>query len=281
MNTTTQQDTQAAANKAAEEGGLPELPDALEIDWPEMHSQALGCGVEDRSIHDRYEAAEYGWQDGVDKAIERVPSEIYDADQMREYALLAIAADRASRQVANKAEVEPVVLQLARQALEAVQRSYGIQLLSYPPQDAWMVNGVDEKVRAALKAIATPPATTGASTVLTDERIEAIWSREAGQAEAGKRRIAFARAIACEVAAQAGQVASVPSAVAVPEELDVALTVFDMGLGFALCHRDFGSIRAAVKKLQEDFTAIRKMIAPSPAKESKPDGQFGMGYVGV
>ena len=64
---------------------LPPLPDPLEINWPELNSNALGCGVEDRGIRDRYDAAEYGWQDGVDKAIERVPESIYDADQMREY----------------------------------------------------------------------------------------------------------------------------------------------------------------------------------------------------
>lgn len=64
---------------------LPELPPHFEIEWPQLHSVALGCGVEDRNIHDRYEAAEYGWQDGVDKAAECVPNEIYTADQMREY----------------------------------------------------------------------------------------------------------------------------------------------------------------------------------------------------
>ena len=70
---------------------LPPLPAPLEIDWPELHSHALGCGVEDRNILDRYEAAEYGWLDGADKAAERVPEEIFTADQMREYALAAVA----------------------------------------------------------------------------------------------------------------------------------------------------------------------------------------------
>ena len=67
-------------------GEYPPLPEPLEIDWPELHSQALGCGVEDRGLRDRYECAEYGWQDGVDKAVECVPDELYDADQMRAYA---------------------------------------------------------------------------------------------------------------------------------------------------------------------------------------------------
>lgn len=51
------------------------------------------------------------------------------------------------------------------------------------------------------------------------------------------------------------------------DELDTALTVFDMGLGFALCHRDFSDTRAAIKELQKNFTAIRAMLAArqSPA----------------
>lgn len=80
------------AAQAADAGReLPPLPPPYEIEWPELHSQALGCGVEDRNIRDRYEAAEYGWQDGVDKAVERVPEEIFTAEQMREYARAALA----------------------------------------------------------------------------------------------------------------------------------------------------------------------------------------------
>ncbi len=64
---------------------MPPLPQALEINWPELNSQALGCGVEDRSIRDRYQAAEYGFDSAVDKCAECVPAEIYDTDTMRAY----------------------------------------------------------------------------------------------------------------------------------------------------------------------------------------------------
>lgn len=84
-----------AAEQADEAVTLPPLPAPLEIDWPELHSHALGCGVEDRNIRDRYEAAEYGWQDGVDRAAERVPEQIFTAEQMQEYARQAIDASRA------------------------------------------------------------------------------------------------------------------------------------------------------------------------------------------
>lgn len=77
----------AAGQATAPQGvAYAALPEPLEIDWPELHSQALGCGVEDRGLHNRYECAEYGWQDGVDKCAERVPEQIFDADQMRAFA---------------------------------------------------------------------------------------------------------------------------------------------------------------------------------------------------
>lgn len=83
-----------AAPSAANGAELPELPKPLSIDWPSVHSVALGCGVEDRGIRDRYEAAEYGFEDGVQKAACCVPDVIYDADQMQAYALAAVLAER-------------------------------------------------------------------------------------------------------------------------------------------------------------------------------------------
>lgn len=73
-------------------GELPPLPAPLEINWPELHSQALGCGIEDRNIRDRYEAAEYGWEDGVDKAAFCVPEDIFTSEQMQDYARAAVQA---------------------------------------------------------------------------------------------------------------------------------------------------------------------------------------------
>lgn len=77
-------------------GEMPELPEPLEIDWPTLNRNALGCGVEDRAIHCRYNAAEYGWESGVDRAIECVPHAIYDVDQMQAYARAAVLAERAA-----------------------------------------------------------------------------------------------------------------------------------------------------------------------------------------
>lgn len=114
----------SAAAAAPGASKLPPLPEPLEIDWPELHSQALGCGVEDRGIRDRYEAAEYGWQDGVDKAAERVPEQIFDADQMREYAQLALAGQCGARQ-------EPVTYENERAYNEACNLAKAIHAQHY------------------------------------------------------------------------------------------------------------------------------------------------------
>jgi hypothetical protein len=39
---------------------------------PEYNEQAMGCGLEDRDITDRYAAMEYGWE----RAMERVYSDV-------------------------------------------------------------------------------------------------------------------------------------------------------------------------------------------------------------
>ncbi|WP_215762234.1 hypothetical protein [Acetobacter sp. P1H12_c] len=51
-------------------GGDTSVVDYSEYE-PKYHDQGMGCGLEDRGIHDRYEAMGYGW----DQAMERVCSE--------------------------------------------------------------------------------------------------------------------------------------------------------------------------------------------------------------
>lgn len=42
--------------------------------------------------------------------------------------------------------------------------------------------------------------------------------------------------------------------------LTTFLAVFEMGLMFANCHRDFGGTRNAVNELQKDFTAFKEEV---------------------
>jgi hypothetical protein len=37
-------------------------------DWPEYREHAMGCGLEDRGITDRYEAMRYGWDEALERA---------------------------------------------------------------------------------------------------------------------------------------------------------------------------------------------------------------------
>lgn len=41
-------------------------------DWPEYHPEGMGCGLEDRGIHDRYEAMRYGWEQAIEQLGERI-----------------------------------------------------------------------------------------------------------------------------------------------------------------------------------------------------------------
>ena len=208
----------AAANKATEEGELPALP---------------------------LSKSEYGFDHTLS----------FCAADMYEYARRAIAADRASRQVANKAEVEPngwiataiIGSEYTSVAFhnEKVARACCVKgepfpfwksPVATPPAttgastahyemeftaeldrllSAWSdaaENGVTshELIREKIVAHVKSSKPVGASTVLTDERIDALWE-EAFRHESFKR--GFARAIEREVEAQAGQVA-------VPENKD-------------------------------------------------------------
>ena len=181
----------AAANKAAEEGGLPVLP------------------------HTTYN----GYSDGSEP--------LWTKEQMHGYARQAIAADRASREVANKAEVEPAAWLIEPTSVAHKGMKREVQF------DRPMVLKSDFTVTPLY---ATPPATTGASTVLTDERTAAlIEARDAvsemrnhleafGQYGVETARAALDGAVDTideligDVAAQAGQVA-LPGWINVDERL--------------------------------------------------------------
>jgi hypothetical protein len=46
---------------------------SVEVEEPEYHSQAMGCGVEDNYITDRYEACAYGWDEAISRYNEALP----------------------------------------------------------------------------------------------------------------------------------------------------------------------------------------------------------------
>lgn len=60
---------------------VTECADAVFDDWPDYNSQALGCGLEDRGITDRYEAMQYGWDQCMERVGERIEQFCADLPQ--------------------------------------------------------------------------------------------------------------------------------------------------------------------------------------------------------
>lgn len=121
----------AAANKAAEEGVLPELPKANSLGWNAATASVMG----------------------------------YTQDDMQAYASHAIAADRASRQVANKADGEPT---LWVQYIDGEKT----QNVARDAKEKAMIESIHRTMAPGTKMewqalYATPPAATGASTAQT------------------------------------------------------------------------------------------------------------------
>ncbi|NSL93880.1 hypothetical protein [Acetobacter syzygii] len=60
-------------------GGDASIVDYSEYE-PEYHDQGMGCGLEDRGIHDRYEAMAYGWEQAMERACSEFPETVLLSD---------------------------------------------------------------------------------------------------------------------------------------------------------------------------------------------------------
>lgn len=142
----------AIANKATEEVELPELPQEIEV------------GGE-------------GWDFEDFKS-----QKTFSVDHMHEYARQAIAADRASRQVANKAEVEPIAhLRFWASQSWSGNGNHGVE--HGEGLEVCQPGEVGDDGKPAFPVFATPPATTGARTAQVIDHNE--WAHVA-YAEDGK-----------------------------------------------------------------------------------------------
>lgn len=220
--------TEVAANKATEEGELP----------MDAESRMLRAG---KNMFDT--AKRWGWLDDGEGAFEFITRRSYEQGQ------LDTEADRASRHVAsvpdafaNKAEVEPFAF--------AVRK----------PEDGHLF-GIYTEIKEARSVAAqwggtivslwetsTPPATTGASTVLTDERIIED-ARDWGLLDiqdGGRIDRSALIGFVLEVAAQAGQVA-VPGWISIEECLP------DSGYCLATYRNQHGKLRIIRAKYARQF----------------------------
>lgn len=322
-----------SANKAAEEGELPALPEPyglleFESDTPGGVRTVAGYCADDMQAYARQAiAADRASRQGssvpdclANKAAEEVDLDSIAKEALRDLSHIenylqesdapatvknravdvrlcvkelregvkAIAADRISRQVANKAEVEdcPECKGKGERRISCIWPSHcpdcdGTGKVATPPattgastgprptdDDLWDATlrdrdayhewadkladaiakhfGVDIGEHSnqnlpwdeALQAIENAEP-VGASTVLTDERIEKIWQQQLLDAPGGKLHIYFGREVAREVAAQAGQVAVPEDVLRVvrrlldgsqPQDVPGALMVIDTAL---------------------------------------------------
>jgi len=52
--------------------------EVVSIEPPDYHCAAMGCGLEDRNITDRYEAMYFGWEKAIDRMFEQIPDCLYE-----------------------------------------------------------------------------------------------------------------------------------------------------------------------------------------------------------
>jgi hypothetical protein len=58
----------------------------VEIVEPDYHHEAMGCGLEDRNVTDRYEAMHYGWECAVGRMLEQIPEgDLYTSPISKEW----------------------------------------------------------------------------------------------------------------------------------------------------------------------------------------------------
>ena len=174
-----------AANKATEEGELPEdvrawIKGAVAIVKQDYRSECLKMASTEEYVQDAvHQLIEAGYRptnldDGdlpvLPKAVAKFGPQssigekfVDTSDQMKEYAGQAIAADRASRQVANKAEVEPVAYMYEWIGTQH-EFNKGRIIARMPDELGGNIDLHPESWKRIGSLYATPPATTGAST---------------------------------------------------------------------------------------------------------------------
>lgn len=66
------------ANAVANELEALLKQEPVEIVFPDYHHEAMGCGLEDRGIKDRYDAMYYGWECALDRVAECIPENLHE-----------------------------------------------------------------------------------------------------------------------------------------------------------------------------------------------------------
>ena len=94
-------------------GLLKEVGEPVVISEPNYHYEAMGCGLEDRNITNRYEAMKHGWDCAIFRMLEQIPEgDLYTSDQ------LASAILKATKPLEE--EVERLKVDRAKKQKESV-----------------------------------------------------------------------------------------------------------------------------------------------------------------
>lgn len=64
------------------QGAATEQEPLVFDDYPNFNSEAMGCGLEDRGITDRYDAMRYGWDEAMERVGERIDSFVSDLERV-------------------------------------------------------------------------------------------------------------------------------------------------------------------------------------------------------
>lgn len=129
---------------------VPVDVEPVEIDWPDYHDEAMGCGLEDRNITDRYIAMRYGWDCAIERLAEQLPEILYvappDAASIRRAAIEECAkvceafgktlevdvGDNFSEEIRALLDKEPAQAELTDDEIDSCRRSGLIDSLLDP-----------------------------------------------------------------------------------------------------------------------------------------------------
>lgn len=119
------------------------------------NSHAMGCGLEDRDITDRYEAMAYGWDRAMERAAEAIPDDLYPA-----HTVAALAA-RVAELEKDALRYRLIRSEMAVESGLSVQRGKSRRKIVVKALMAWwpgvgpVASGSDEDIDAAIDAAHT------------------------------------------------------------------------------------------------------------------------------
>jgi hypothetical protein len=126
------------------ETALCEVIELIRECIPEYHAQGMGCGIEDREIYDRYEAAQHGWE----KAIERIEEHFGDAaDEFEAVLFVPVNAIEVPKIESSPCNEPNFFLKQIQRGMNAFVPRDPLQRWTYNANGVYCPNCGDENIR--------------------------------------------------------------------------------------------------------------------------------------